>query len=130
VVSAVAGFRRSRLGLSFHAMKKPYAYEALAALAATLAVALLVSGLMPFINPGFLELHQTGEYSPRMAFLVPTLLSLPMFGVAWSLNQKAQGIRRELKAAAPAVAEAPWARKLKWILFGIVMVLVLLAFLW
>ena len=114
-------------------MKKLYAYEALAAVAAFFGVVLVVSGLMPFINPEQVDLRQTGEYSPRMLFLVPTLLSLPIFGVSWRLNTKAQEIRRAQKvsaAAAPAVEQAPLERKLKWFLFGIVALLVIYAFLW
>jgi hypothetical protein len=111
-------------------MKKPYAYEALAAVAAMFGVALFVSGLMPFINPELVDLQQTGEYSPRMLFLVPTLFSLPIFGVSWRLNTKAQGIRRELKVSAPAAKEAPWQLRLKWVIFAIVAILVLYAFLW
>jgi hypothetical protein len=110
-------------------MKKPCAYEALAVVTAIFGVALFVSGLMPFINPAQVDLHQTGEYSPRMLFLVPTLFSLPVFGVSWRLNTKAQGIRRALEASSPAVEVPPWERKLKWILFGIVVLFVLYAFL-
>jgi hypothetical protein len=110
-------------------MKKPYAYEAIAVGAGIVGAFVLVSGLMPFINPGFVDLHSTGEYSPRMAFLVPTLLSLPILGVAWHFNQKAQAIRRESEKPTP-VTEAPWERKLKWIICGIVILFVLFTFLW
>jgi len=109
-------------------MKNPYAYEAVAVSAGILGAFVLVSGLMPFINPGFVDVNETGEYSPRMAFLVPTLLSLPVLGVSWHFNKKAQAIRRVLER--PTVAEAPWERKLKWILCGIVILFVLYAFLW
>ena len=110
-------------------MKKPYAYEVVAVGAGIVGAFVLVSGLMPFINPGFLDVNMTGEYSPRMAFLVPTLLSLPILGVSWRFNKKAQVIRRELDRPAH-VTEAPWERKLKWIICGIVILFVLLAFLW
>ncbi|MGD0259853.1 MAG: hypothetical protein ABSD29_08490 [Verrucomicrobiota bacterium] len=110
-------------------MKRPYTYEAVAGVAGILGAFVLVSGLMPFINPGFVDANETGEYSPRMAFLVPTLLSLPLLGISWHFNKKAQAIRRELKGP-PHFMEAPWERKLKWMLFGIVILLVLFAFLW
>jgi hypothetical protein len=84
---------------------------------------------MPFINPGFVDVNETGEYSPRLAFLVPTLLSLPLLGISWSFNQKARAIRRELERP-PHLGEAPWERKLKWIVCGIVIILALFAFLW
>jgi hypothetical protein len=83
---------------------------------------------MPFTNPGFLDANETGTYSPRAAFLVPTLLSLPLLGIAWHFNKKAQAIRRELERTQHA-AETPPGEKLKWILFGIVVLFVLSAFL-
>jgi hypothetical protein len=78
-------------------MKKPYTYEAVAALTGILGVFVLVSGLMPFINPEFVDLNEAKDYSPKLAFLVPTLLSLPILGAAWHFNKKAQDIRRGLK---------------------------------
>jgi len=110
-------------------MKNPTAFEAVAAVAGIVGAFVLVSGLMPFINPGFVDVNHTGEYSPRMEFLVPTLLSLPILGVAWHFNKKAQAIRRELEEPSPA-AEGSWERKLKCIICGIVILLVLVAFLW
>jgi hypothetical protein len=110
-------------------MKRPYTYEAVAVVSGIVGAIVLVSGLMPFINPGFVDVNATGEYSPRMAFLVPTLLSLPLLGISWHFNKKAQAIRRELESP-PHVAEAPWERKLKWIICGIVILFVILTFLW
>jgi hypothetical protein len=62
-------------------MKKPYAYEAVAIVCGIAGAFVLVSGLMPFINPGFVETNATGDDSPRVAFLVPTLFSLPLLGI-------------------------------------------------
>src|SRR5277367_4917839 len=98
-------------------MKKPYAYEAVAVVSGVAGAFVLVSGLMPFINPGFVDANATGEYSPRMAF------SLPLLGISWHFNKKAQAIRRELERPKQA-AETPTQRKLKWIICGIVILLV------
>jgi|GEM_PF-2284773 len=110
-------------------MKKPYAFEAIAALFAIAGTMILVSGLMPFINPGFVEVNATGDYSPRMEFLIPTLFSLPLLGLSWNFNKKAQAIRRESETSERS-AETPDQGKLKSILCGIVILVVLLAFLW
>lgn len=79
-------------------MKKALLYEAGAMLIGTLGAVVLVTGLMPFINPVFVDLHAEGEYSPRLSFLVPTLLALPILGAAWRLNQKAQQFRHTAKS--------------------------------
>jgi hypothetical protein len=84
---------------------------------------------MPFINPGFVDLNESGEYLPRMVFLVPALFSLPLLGISWHFNKQAQAIRRELEKPLHA-AETPAPGKLAWIVCGIVIFLVLLAFLW
>ena len=110
-------------------MKKPYTYEAIAALFGILGVFVLVTGLMPVIKPGVVDLNATGEYSPRLSFLLPTLFSLPLFGVGWSFNKKAQSIRREFEKSKQAT-ETPTQRKLKWIACGLVILIVLSAFLW
>ena len=110
-------------------MKKPCTYEAVAVGTGIIGAFVLVSGLMPFINPGFVDANATGDYSPRMTFLLPTLLSLPLMGISWHFNKKAQAIRRELESPIRAT-ETPSQRKLKWILCGIVILVVLSAFLW
>ena len=110
-------------------MKRTSQYEAVAAISAIVGAGVLVTGLMPFINPGFLDANETGEYSPRMIFLVGTLLSLPLLGMAWHFNKKAQAIRQKLEDPAP-VPEAAWERKLKWIVCGVVILFVLITFLW
>ena len=76
-------------------MKKSYATEATAMVIGVIAATILVVGLLPFINPAMVDLGENGDYSPRLHFLVPTLLSLPLFGLSWHLNKKAQKIRRE-----------------------------------
>jgi hypothetical protein len=101
-----------------HNMKRHHIYEAAAAALGLLGAVVLVSGLMPFINPGLLDLHKTGEYSPGLAFLVPTLFSLPLLGGSWHFNKKAREIRGELRET-PRTSEAPWQRRLLWIVFGI-----------
>jgi hypothetical protein len=100
-----------------------------AAVSGIVGALVLASGLMPFINPGFLDANETGEYSPRMIFLAGVLFSLPLLGLSWHFNMKARTMRQELESPAK-VAEAPWKKKLKWILCGIVIILVLSAFLW
>ncbi|EEF60710.1 hypothetical protein [Pedosphaera parvula] len=77
-------------------MKKTYAYEAVAVCAGIVGAFVLVSGLMPIINPGLVDVNKTSENSSRITFLVPTLLSLPILGVSWHFNKKARAIRREL----------------------------------
>jgi hypothetical protein len=111
-------------------MNKPYKNEAIAAITGLAGAFVLVSGLMPFINPGFVDVNETGQYSPRLAFLIPTLLSLPLLGVSWHFNKKGQAIRRELKETEPTRIETSREKKLKWILYGFVILLVLFAFLW
>ena len=105
-------------------MKQHIFYEAVATLSGIVGALVLVTGLMPFINPGFVDVNETGTYSPRLAFLVPTLLSLPLLGVSWHFNKKAQALRQQLEKS----AETP-SRKLKWIIGGIVILLVLSVFL-
>jgi hypothetical protein len=110
-------------------MKKPFVYEVVAVGAGIVGALVLVSGLMPFINPGFVDANSTGDYSPRMAFLVPTLLALPILGVSWHFNKKAQAVRQESKRP-PYVTEAPWLRNLKWLICGLLILFVFLVFLW
>src|SRR5208283_4048850 len=100
-------------------MKKPYANEAVAAVSGIVGAIVLVSGLMPFINPGFVDVNATGDYSPRMAFLVPALLSLPLLGISWHFNKKAQAVRRELESPSRD-AETPFQQIMKWIICGMV----------
>jgi hypothetical protein len=104
-------------------------YEAVAVVSGIVGAFLLVSGLMPFINPGFIDVNETGEYSPRAIFLAGTLFSLPFLGISWHFNTKARTIRKEMDVAT-IVTETPRARKLKWIVCGIVILLVLYTFLW
>ena len=110
-------------------MKKPSAFEAAAAIAAILGSFMLVAGLMPFINPGMLEVRETWSHSSIMAFLFPILLSAPILGAAWHFNKKARDMKHQQQIVSRNV-EAPWERKLKWIIFGIVALLVLLASFW
>lgn len=110
-------------------MKEHSIYEAAAAVLAMTGAGVLVSGLMPFINPGQLDIEETGEYSPRLIFLTGALFSLPLLGLSWHLNKKAQELRRQLEKPEQR-KEARWERNLKWIIFGFVVLLVLYAFLW
>lgn len=81
-------------------MRKPIIYESIAMLAALVGALMLVGGLLPFINPGFFDLNFE-DYSPRKSFLILTLLSLPILGLSWHFNKKAQSIKRELKTITP-----------------------------
>jgi hypothetical protein len=117
VESSLAG---SLLGI----MKRHSKYEAVAVVSGIVGAFVLVIGLMPFINPGFIDVYET-EYSPRAIFLAGTLFALLFLGVSWHFNMKAWMIRKETN-----VAETPQARKLKWIVCGIVILLILSAFLW
>jgi hypothetical protein len=110
-------------------MKKTYMHEGLAMVTGMVGAFVLVVGLMPFINPGLVDLHHSGDYSPRMEFLVPTLISLPILGVSWRLNKKAQAIRKTLSQTPPG-PELAWQNRVKWIIFVIVVLLILSVFLW
>lgn len=111
-------------------MKRPYGYEAAAAILGLIGAFLLGTGLTPFTNPGMVDAANTGDYSPRMQFLIPTLLSLPFLGAAWHFNTKARKITKALSQTRPAPAPEPkWQTRLKWVLFGIVVLFVLSAFL-
>ena len=109
-------------------MKPHLMYEVAAAILAFIGTIVLVNGLMPFINPGFLNVNEKGEYSPRLIFLTGALLSLPILGLSWHLNKKALLIRQQSEKPTQRI-KAPWEKKLKWILFGIVALIVLFAFL-
>ena len=107
---------------------KPHAkYEAVATILAFIGVMVLVSGLMPFINPGFTRVEERGEDSSGAGIFL-MLLSIPLLSLSWVLNREAQRIRQLSEKPAQRI-EAPWERKLKWILFGFVALLVLYAFL-
>jgi hypothetical protein len=109
-------------------MKPHIKYEAAAAVLAIIGTFVLVEGLLPFINPGLLDANEKGEYSPRFIFLTGTLFSLPMLGLSWHLNKQAQLIRQQSEKPAQRI-ETRWERRLKWILFGVVALIVLSAFL-
>jgi hypothetical protein len=79
-------------------MKRPFVFETIAMVTALLGAFIFVSGLMQFINPEFVNVNAKQDYSPRLNFLIPTLISLAIFGVSWHFNKKAGKIRRELKA--------------------------------
>jgi len=108
-------------------MKRHNSYGAVAAVMGVAGALVLVAGLMPFINPGFVDTNESEIYSPRMAFLIPTLLSLPLLGISWKFNKKAQAARREFEMVKPA---SQVSKKLKWILFGVVILFFLWSFLW
>ena len=108
-------------------MKDHIKFETIAVVLATAGAFVLVEGLMPVINPGFLEVNLKGNYSPRLIFLTGTLFSLPLLVLSWHFNQKAQTIRKQFqKTVQPP--ETGWEKRLKWALFGFVVLLVLYAF--
>jgi hypothetical protein len=109
-------------------MKKLHICEAIAAGAGLIGAIILVAGFMPIINPQFVDVNETSNYSPRMAFLLPTLFSLPILGLAWHFNKKAQLIRREV-AKSTDLSKKTWERHLKWIVAGAVILLGILAYL-
>ena len=110
-------------------MNKQSLYEILACVLAIVGAVLLICGLMPFINPGFLEVNEDGEYSPRIIFLTGVLSSLPILGIAWCFNQRARMIKQGTKEVVMAT-ETTLEKRIKWIVCGIVIVLAVTAFLW
>jgi ABC-type Fe3+ transport system permease subunit len=109
-------------------MKNHTPFEAIATLLAIVGIFILVGGLMPVINPGFLEVKERRDYSPRLIFLAGVLLSLPLLGLSWHFNKKAQSIRQQLQQSSRPPKKT-WEKWLKWILFGFLVLWVLSAFL-
>ena len=109
-------------------MKRLKSYEALAAVSGIVGAFALVAALLPSINPGFVDTNGSGTYSPKMALLLPALLPLSLLGVSWHITKRAQAIRRELERLQHP-ADAPSERLLSWMASGIVILVVVLAFL-
>jgi membrane protease YdiL (CAAX protease family) len=109
-------------------MKPHVKYEAAATILAFIGIMVLVSGLMPIINPGFVQVNEKGKNSPTFIVLMGILFSFSILSLSWVLNKEAQRIRQQSEKPAQRT-EAPWERKVKWILFGIVALIVLSAFL-
>jgi hypothetical protein len=78
-------------------MIKAIICEAISVLTGFLGAFTFVLGLLQFINPEFVNENATHAYSPRMDFLIPTLVSLPILGVSLYCRKKADRIRRGLK---------------------------------
>lgn len=104
-------------------MKKSSPYEAVAAVLAILGAFILIGVYMPLINPGFTRV-ETRHGPPSLGYyLVTTPIPLTILAASWYFNRKA----RELK---PKEKTEENGKKLKWILFAFVVLIVLYAFLW
>jgi hypothetical protein len=110
--------------LSRRFMKKPLPYEMLATVLAIFGALLLVGVYMPIINPGLTRVETHEELPSIGYYIVGTPIPLGMLLASWYFNRKAQSLKREEK---PKDAKSG---KLKWFLFGVVVLIVLYAFLW
>jgi len=105
-------------------VKKPLPYEIAAALLALFGAFLLVCVYMPVINPGQTRIETHRELPSIGYYIVMTPIPLVVLLASWFFNRRAQQLKREEKRSEEKHG------KLKWILFGIVVLLVLFAFLW
>lgn len=105
-------------------MKKTLPYEIIAVVLAILGAFLLVGVYMPVINPGLTRVETHQELPSVGYYIVATPIPLAVLFASWYFNRKAQQLKREEKPA----EEKPG--KLKWILFGVVVLIVLYTFLW
>jgi uncharacterized membrane protein len=105
-------------------VKKPLLHEIIAALLAIFGAFLLVGVYMPVINPGQTRIETHQELPSVGYYIIMTPIPLAVLLASWYFNRKAQLLKRGEKR--PEEKH----RKLKWILFGIVVLLILYAFLW
>jgi hypothetical protein len=105
-------------------VKKPLPYEILAAVLAMFGALFLVSVYMPVINPGLTRVEMHKDLPSVGYYIVLTPIPLTMLLASWYCNRKAQQLKQEEKQPE---GKHP---KLKWILFGIVVLIFLYAFLW
>jgi uncharacterized membrane protein len=105
-------------------VKKPLPYEIAATLLALFGVFLLVGLYMPVLNPGLTRIETHQELPSVGYYIVLTPIPLAVLLASWYFNRKAQQLKGEEKK--PEGKH----KKLKWILFGIVVLIVLYTFLW
>jgi uncharacterized membrane protein YidH (DUF202 family) len=105
-------------------MKKPLPYEIIATVLAIFGAFLLVGVYMPAINPGQTRVEMHQELPSVGYYIVVTPIPLAVLFASWYFNRKAQQLKREGKPRGEKLG------KLKWILFAVVVLVVLYAFLW
>ena len=110
-------------------MKKSLPFEIAAAVLAILGAFVLIGVLMPLINPEQTKLETHGQHFPLSYYLIATPIPLAILAAAWYLNSKATALTRSAESCAGG-QEAPWQKRLKWILGAVLILLVLYAFLW
>ena len=79
---------------------------------------------MPVLNPGLTRIETHQELPSVGYYIVLTPIPLAVLLASWYFNRKAQQLKGEEKK--PEGKH----KKLKWILFGIVVLIVLYTFLW
>jgi H+/Cl- antiporter ClcA len=110
-------------------MKKPLPYEIAAAVLAIFGAFLLVGAYMPLLNPEQTRIETHRELPSVGYYIVVTPIPLLILVASWLFNKKARGLRQEAEQPA-RIPEPVWQKRLKWVLGGVVIVLVLIAFLW
>jgi len=95
-------------------VKKPLPYEIIATLLALFGVFLLIGVYMPVINPGLTRIETHQELPSVGYYIVLTPIPLSVLLASWYFNRKAQQLKGDKKK--PEEKH----KKLKWILFGIV----------
>ena len=83
-------------------MLKRLAYEIAAMTLAMVGAFILISALMPLINPGHMEVATHGAHFTLVYYLVATPIPLAILVAAWRLNCKAQALRRTAEKSSPA----------------------------
>lgn len=105
-------------------MKKPLPYEIAATLLALFGAFLLVGLYMPVLNPGLTRIETHKELPSIGYYIVLTPIPLAVLLASWYFNRKAQQLKGEGKK--PEEGH----KKLKWILFVVVVFIVLYTLCW
>jgi hypothetical protein len=105
-------------------VKKSLPYEIIAALLGLFGAFLLVIVYMPLINPGQTKIETHHGLPSAGYYIMMTPIPLAVLLASWYFNRKAQQRKRDEKQ------QERKHRTLKWILFGFVVLMVLMGFLW
>jgi len=105
-------------------MKKSLPCEIIAAVLAMLGALILVAVYYPLLNPIQFKIDSHEELPSAGYCIFMTPIPLAILCGSWYFNRKAQQLKRAAKQLEKKRG------KLKWILFGIVVLIVLFAFFW
>jgi len=109
-------------------LKKSRPYEIAATISGLVGAFALVGVYMPLLNPGLTKLETHHELPPFGYYLFATPIPLLLLFASLHFNKKARALSQQ--SSPQRVPDLPWQVRLKWIVFAIVILVVLYAFLW